>query len=201
MGSRDMSTLRTNRSKPFLVGTFNRGSSGGKCFSKNSSRRMRSNRWLMIGNPPTVQERSADIPILIDHFIKLFAKKHGKQIKGVSSPARRKLLAFDWPGNVRQLRNVVESMVVVDYDGLLDTDDLPEELSERGEPAEHSAITSLAGLVGKPLQEIGEVLGNEIPQDGKYRKKGKNEKGVKKGNHPSLSVPLSFRIKPPFDRL
>ena len=49
---------------------------------------------------PTLVERSADIPILIDHFIKLFAKKHGKQVKGVALPARRKLLAYDWPGNV-----------------------------------------------------------------------------------------------------
>jgi two-component system response regulator HydG len=103
---------------------------------------------------PTLLERSADIPILIDHFIKLLAKKHDKQIKGVSSAARRKLLAFDWPGNVRQLRNVVESMVVVDYDGLLDTDDLPEELSDPGETAGQSSIATRASLVGKPLQEI-----------------------------------------------
>jgi two-component system response regulator HydG len=103
---------------------------------------------------PTLCERSADIPILIDHFIKLFAKKHGKQIKGVSSAARRRLLAFDWPGNVRQLRNVVESMVVVDYDGLLDVDDLPEELSDESEPAQPAPATSLAALVGRPVQEI-----------------------------------------------
>ena len=79
---------------------------------------------------PTLVERSQDIPVLIDHFIKQFARQHGKQIKGMSPAARRRLLAFDWPGNVRQLRNVVESMVVVDYDGLLDLDDLPEELAE-----------------------------------------------------------------------
>ncbi len=42
--------------------------------------------------------------------------------------SRRRLLAFDWPGNVRQLRNVIESMVVVDFDDLLDLDDLPPEL-------------------------------------------------------------------------
>jgi two-component system response regulator HydG len=103
---------------------------------------------------PTLRERSADIPILIDHFIKLFAKKHDKQVKGVSSAARRKLLAFPWPGNVRQLRNVVESMVVVDYDALLDLDDLPEELTDESNQAEQSPTTSLASLVGKPLQEI-----------------------------------------------
>jgi len=103
---------------------------------------------------PTLRERSQDVPILIDHFIRLFARKHAKQIKGVSSPARRKLLAFDWPGNVRQLRNVVESMVVVDYDGLLDIDDLPEELAEPVEPAVEPSAQSLAGLVGKSLEEI-----------------------------------------------
>ncbi|MDR1384279.1 MAG: sigma-54 dependent transcriptional regulator [Planctomycetaceae bacterium] len=77
---------------------------------------------------PTLQERGADIPILVDHFVKLFAKKYGKTIRGVSLAARKKLLAFDWPGNVRQLRNVAESMVVVDFDQMLDLDDLPEEL-------------------------------------------------------------------------
>jgi two-component system response regulator HydG len=77
---------------------------------------------------PTLHERSQDIPILIDYFMKQFTVQHGKQIKGMSPAARRRLMAFDWPGNVRQLRNVVESMVVVDYDGLLDVDDLPEEL-------------------------------------------------------------------------
>lgn len=103
---------------------------------------------------PTLRERSQDIPILIDHFVRLFAKKHGKQIRGVSPAARRKLLAYDWPGNVRQLRNFVESMVVVDYDGLLDLDDLPEELAEPSEPTVDSSAVSLAAVVGKPLTEL-----------------------------------------------
>ena len=103
---------------------------------------------------PTLIERSADIPILIDHFVRLFGKKHGKKIKGVSPPARRKLLAYQWPGNVRQLRNVVESMIVVDYDELLDMDDLPEELADPAEPTGDPPMASLASLVGKPLQEL-----------------------------------------------
>ncbi len=104
---------------------------------------------------PSLSERTADIPVLIDHFIKVFSKQHDKQIKGVSSMARRRLLAYPWPGNVRQLRNVVESMIVVDYDGLLDLDDLPEELADRSEvSAGEPAGNSLAALVGKPLQEI-----------------------------------------------
>ncbi len=103
---------------------------------------------------PTLVERSQDIPVLIDHFIKIFSRQHGKQIKGMTPAARRKVFGYDWPGNVRQLRNVVESMVVVDYDGLLDTDDLPEELAEPEEPAGEPSTASLTTLVGKPLQEL-----------------------------------------------
>ena len=108
---------------------------------------------------PTLIERSQDMPVLIDHFIKMFSKVHDKQIRGMAPAARRSLLAYGWPGNVRQLRNVVESMVVVDYDGLLNVDDLPEELAGTATSASESlasasAANSLAGLVGKPLGEI-----------------------------------------------
>lgn len=103
---------------------------------------------------PTLRERSQDIPILIDYFMRQFAGQHHKQIRGMSPAARHKLLVFDWPGNVRQLRNVVESMVVVDYDGLLDVDDLPEELAGPSAPVSESPTASLTALVGKPLTEI-----------------------------------------------
>jgi two-component system response regulator HydG len=103
---------------------------------------------------PTLRERSQDIPILIDYFLKQLATHHRKQIRGMSAAARHRLLGFDWPGNVRQLRNVVESMVVVDYDGLLDLDDLPEELCPAAEPADEPRAASLVALVGRPLQEI-----------------------------------------------
>jgi len=103
---------------------------------------------------PTLVQRSQDIPILIDYFMRQFASQHNKQLKGMSPAARRRILAYDWPGNVRQLRNVVESMVVVDYDGLLDADDLPEELGEPLEAAGEISMASLAALVGKPLGEV-----------------------------------------------
>jgi two-component system response regulator HydG len=84
----------------------------------------------------------------------MFSKKHGKKVKGVTQEARRRLFAYDWPGNVRQLRNAIESMVVVDFDELLDVDDLPEEMSERDEISESSAEATLSRLVGKPMAEV-----------------------------------------------
>jgi len=106
---------------------------------------------------PSLVERRQDMPILIDYFIKQFSKQHGKRIKGMTPAARRRLAAFDWPGNVRQLRNVVESMVVVDYDELLDVDDLPEEVADEETPSpdtEPDAALSLTRLVGQPLEEV-----------------------------------------------
>ncbi len=116
---------------------------------------------------PRLIDRAADIPLLIEHFIRQFSKRHHKQIKSMSTAARRKLMAFDWPGNVRQLRNVVESMVVVDFDGVLDLDDLPDELgggtaAAMSAPADagHAATNGdgLTSLVGKTLEEVERLL-------------------------------------------
>jgi two-component system response regulator HydG len=114
---------------------------------------------------PSLRERSQDIPLLIDHFIKLFAKRHERTIKGMSTEARRVLMGYEWPGNVRELSNVIERMVVVDFDEVLDIDDLPPELAERPEAVVESEAptTSLSGLVGQSLDEmerifIGETL-------------------------------------------
>lgn len=103
---------------------------------------------------PPLSERIDDIPLLIEHFTKQLAKRHDKTIKSMSTAARRRLLAFDWPGNVRQLRNVIESMVVVDYDGVLDLDDLPPELTDEPEAPAPTPQGAGAGLVGRPLEEI-----------------------------------------------
>jgi two-component system response regulator HydG len=103
---------------------------------------------------PRLADRANDIPLLIEHFLKQFTKRHHKQVQSISAGARRRLTSYDWPGNVRQLRNVIESMVVVDYDGVLDLDDLPSELAPQGEVAQEAASGSLSALVGKPLSEV-----------------------------------------------
>lgn len=115
---------------------------------------------------PRLADRTQDIPLLIEHFIRMFAKRHHNTIKSMAPAVRSKLLHFAWPGNVRQLRNVIESMVVVDFDGILDMDDLPSELAD--EPAQQAgtpgapqtimlASASGAGLtsfIGQPLAEV-----------------------------------------------
>jgi two-component system response regulator HydG len=104
---------------------------------------------------PRLRDRAQDIPLLIDHFIKLHSQRHHKHINSITAAARRRLMSYDWPGNVRQLKNIIESMVVVDYDQVLDVDDLPDELAESNN---YSVVDTdgrgLAGLVGKSLADL-----------------------------------------------
>ncbi len=75
-----------------------------------------------------LSQRREDILPLADHFRKQANKKHNRKVKGFSPELRRWLLDFHWKGNVRQLKNVVESLVVMDIDDYLDVDDLSPDL-------------------------------------------------------------------------
>lgn len=81
---------------------------------------------------PPLRERRDDIVPLMDHFRKQFIKRHNRGPCNFTPSVTRKFLAYAWPGNIRQLRNFVETMVVLDTDGKLDLDDLPPELYEEG---------------------------------------------------------------------
>jgi len=62
---------------------------------------------------PPLRERGGDIGLLIDFFLEHFRRQHGRPNLGIAQAAREKLLAYEWPGNIRQLRNVVDSAVVL----------------------------------------------------------------------------------------
>src|SRR5918997_2805853 len=61
---------------------------------------------------PPLRERREDIPLLIHYFMQQAAERYGKQVEGIEPEAQQVLMSHGWPGNVRQLRNVVEQMVV-----------------------------------------------------------------------------------------
>jgi len=74
---------------------------------------------------PPLRERKEDLGILINHFIDKFATENGKNIQGLTSEARDMLLKYDYPGNVRELINIIERAVVIARDQYITTDDLP----------------------------------------------------------------------------
>ena len=74
---------------------------------------------------PPLRERKDDIPLLAAAFIKEFAGENGKSIEGIHEKARSRLYAYEWPGNIRELRNCIESAVVMCQTKTIMVDDLP----------------------------------------------------------------------------
>jgi two-component system response regulator HydG len=75
-------------------------------------------------NMPPLRDRREDIPLLTQHFLKMFAKKNRKQINGFTPQSMDRLLKYDWPGNVRELMNAVERGVVLSRSDYLDEQEL-----------------------------------------------------------------------------
>ncbi len=74
---------------------------------------------------PPLRERKEDLRILINHFIDIFSKENNKYINGLTAEARDLLLKYDYPGNVRELENILERAVVIARDEYITINDLP----------------------------------------------------------------------------
>lgn len=106
---------------------------------------------------PPLRERLEDVVPLMDHFRKFFLRRHDKPVAHFTPAVTKRFFSYDWPGNVRQLRNFVETMVVLDTDGKLDLDDLPPELADEVSAVNGEVEFPLIGesnLIGKPLSTI-----------------------------------------------
>ncbi|MGE3174141.1 MAG: sigma-54-dependent transcriptional regulator [Planctomycetota bacterium] len=77
---------------------------------------------------PPLRERRADIKLLVEHFLRHFARLHQKGVESIDRDALVPLVQYEWPGNVRELRNAVESMVVRARGNILTRNDLPPEI-------------------------------------------------------------------------
>ena len=74
---------------------------------------------------PSLRERRDDIPLLVEHFLNKFQAQYQKKIPGISDKARQALMEYDWPGNIRELENMVErGIILTDNNQLIDLDAL-----------------------------------------------------------------------------
>lgn len=101
-------------------------------------------------NLPPLRERAGDIPLLIDYFLAEFNKQYGQKIEGITPEARAVLGANTWTGNVRELRNTLENMVVTTRNEVLDVSDIPQ--GYRDESGERS--TGIGQLAGMKLDDV-----------------------------------------------
>ncbi len=94
---------------------------------------------------PPLRKRRDDIGLLLDHFMQLARARHATQAETISPEARRLLMAYPWPGNVRQLRNVVENMMVLATGTEITPDVLPEEIHSRPKMSDEE-LPQIAGI-------------------------------------------------------
>ncbi len=101
---------------------------------------------------PALRDRAEDMPELMDYFLKEAASEVGSKITGVTDAAMAALGRYEWPGNIRQLRNAIRTMVVMCDRDRLDVQDLPPEITQRRQLTAGSG--SPAGLGSVSLDEL-----------------------------------------------
>jgi formate hydrogenlyase transcriptional activator len=115
---------------------------------------------------PALRERREDIPELVTHFVKLFSRRMGKQVDSIPPETMAAFQWYSWPGNIRELQNLVERAVILSRDGVLPnplqkrqtTDSI---LSFRGQPQQSSMTLedSDRTLIVETLEQAGWIIG------------------------------------------
>ncbi|MGD1820810.1 MAG: sigma-54-dependent transcriptional regulator [Pleomorphochaeta sp.] len=97
---------------------------------------------------PPLRNRKEDIPLLITSFLEQINKENNTNVKGFTSEAKNAIYKYDWPGNIRELRNCVEAAIVLSKGDFVDVKDLPPQIRENNE------VPSINIEVGQSLAEI-----------------------------------------------
>lgn len=119
---------------------------------------------------PSLRERKQDIPLLVQDFIRKGNGKLGKRISGLSKSATSVLMAYDYPGNIRELGNIIEYAMVFADDDIIDYDDLPAYVRNFKNDSNQQAVYS-HDLVDRPLREVEKVIIEKTLERHEFRKK------------------------------
>jgi DNA-binding NtrC family response regulator len=123
---------------------------------------------------PPVRARDEDAPLLIDHFIKTYNQAYQKNIAGPSDLAMQRLEEYDWPGNVREIKNVIHRAVVLCTGDLLQVEHLPRRISES-----EAAAPEITIPVGASLEDVErDVIAKTLDFLGNNRKKTAEVLGI-----------------------
>jgi DNA-binding NtrC family response regulator len=133
---------------------------------------------------PPLRERGDDIPLLADRFMDEFSAQHHREPKEISRHAMRLLRLYAWPGNIRQLRNLIERLVITVKDPLIEPDHLPEEIQASRDDARTMVVT-----LGSTLKSIErEAIRRTLTEITNHREKAAKLLGI------SLRT-LQYKIK------
>ncbi len=106
---------------------------------------------------PPMRERKEDIPLFLESFLIEFCNVHGKKLKTISQRAQKLLVQYAWPGNIRELRNTIERIVLLTRSDIIEPKDLPDQIRE----AEDNQ-TEITLRLDQPLDEIEKAVISKI---------------------------------------
>lgn len=142
-------------------------------------------------NIPPLRERREDIPLLVDHFLSYYSRKENKRFETISETILNRLVEYHWPGNIRELQNVIERAVVLGKGPILRLADFtinPAPSAATAPPQEMESITTLKDMEYKALVRALEQSGGNISKtarllgvgrDTVYRRLRKHKIGLK----------------------
>jgi len=110
---------------------------------------------------PSLRERSADIPLLVKHFLRKYALRDGKPIPTVEPEALQLLCSHQWPGNVRELENLVERLIVLNRKSLIGVKDLKPYLGSTQREAQTGSTETVSTSHGR-LRRLEAIEREEI---------------------------------------
>ncbi len=123
---------------------------------------------------PPLRDRKTDIPLLTQNFIQELAHRYHKQITAITPEAANAFARYDWPGNIRELRNCIESMIVVTRDNILGEDDLPDHIRPG-----RLALPAPKDLSGMSLQQAElELIRTTLEECSGNRKEAAKKLGI-----------------------
>lgn len=105
---------------------------------------------------PPLRNRVDDIPVMIDHYINQFSNKYRKQPKVFTQKSMDRLMSYSWPGNLRELRNVIERLVVIVEENMIDVEQLPIQINRYERPVYSNG--SLTIPLGSSIEDVEKTL-------------------------------------------
>ncbi len=159
-------------------------------------------------NVPPLRERRDDIPPLVEHFIAKFNKQLGRRVNGVTNEVLRRLLRYEWKGNIRELQNLIERAMILQDDDLIGPAALPSNLMRDTHPGEIPSflkdavrkfeldyVSTIMRAVNGDKHKTAEVLGISVSSLYRRLQELEDESGENGPRQwPSMILPLSPRF-------
>ena len=149
---------------------------------------------------PPLRARPQDIPLLIDHFLRELAERHGRGPVAVDPEAQRRLLAYDWPGNIRELQNVLERAMLLAEQDVIGAEHLPPNVRAPRTATASAAPSRAGGPRPAPLARRGRSrprasgAGRDARQSGRHVARARHQPADLEPDDPALEPPSSLRV-------